>query len=56
MASCQSALQVETMARQLGARIARIDAIKRHLPSRRYCQPVDMAKIRSNLTLNSLIA
>ena len=56
MASCQSALQVETMARQLGARIAKIDAIKRHLPSRRYLQPVDMAKIRSNLTLNSLIA
>ena len=33
-----------------------IDGAKRHLPSRRYGQPVDMAKIRSNLTLTSLIA
>ena len=44
------------MARQLEARIAMIDGAKRHLPSRRYGQPVDMAKIRSNLTLTSLIA
>ena len=55
-ASYQSASQVETMARQLEARIAKIDGAKRHLPSRRYGQPVDMAKIRSNLTLTSLIA
>ena len=52
----QSASQVETQARQLEARIAKIDGAKRHLPSRRYGQPVDMAKIRSNLTLTSLIA
>ena len=55
-ASYQSASQVETQARQLEARIAMIDGAKRHLPSRRYGQPVDMAKIRSNLTLTSLIA
>ena len=55
-ASYQSASQVETQARQLEARIAQIDGAKRHLPSRRYGQPVDMAKIRSNLTLTSLIA
>ena len=55
-ASYQSASQVETQARQLEARIANIDGAKRHLPSRRYSQPVDMAKIRSNLTLTSLIA
>ena len=55
-ASYQSASQVETQARQLEARIAKIDGAKRHLPSRRYDQPVDMAKIRSNLTVTSLIA
>ena len=55
-ASYQSASQVETQARQLEARIAKIDGAKLHLPSRRYGQPVDMAKIRSNLTLTSLIA
>ena len=55
-ASYQSASQVETQARQLEVRIAKIDGAKRHLPSRRYGQPVDMAKIRSNLTLTSLIA
>ena len=55
-ASYQSASQVETQARQLEARIAKIDGAKRHLPSRRYGQPVDMAIIRSNLTLTSLIA
>ena len=56
IASYQSALKVEAMARQLEARIAKIDGAKRHLPSRRYGQPVDTAKIRSNLTLTSLIA
>ena len=56
MASYPSALQSETMARQLEARIAKIDGAKRHLPSRRYGQLVDLAKIRSNLTLTSLIA
>ncbi|RNC87596.1 MAG: hypothetical protein ED554_11840 [Synechococcus sp. YX04-3] len=55
-ASYQSASQVETQARQLEARIAKIDGIKNLLPARRYGQPVDMAKIRSNLTLTSLIA
>ena len=55
-ASYQSASQVKTQARQLEVRIAKIDGAKRHLPSRRYGQPVDMAKIRSNLTLTSLIA
>ena len=53
--SYQSASQVETQARQLEARIAKIDGAKRHLLSRLYGQPVDMAKIRSNLTLTSLI-
>ena len=44
------------MARQLEARIARIPNAKRHLPHRNYGQPVDLGKIRSNLTLTSLIA
>ncbi len=55
-ASYQSASQVETQARQLEARIAKIDGAKHLLPVRRYGQPVDKAKIRSNLTLTSLIA
>ena len=55
-ASYQSASQVETMSRQPEARIAKIPGAKRHLPARQYGQPVDMAKIRSNLTLTSLIA
>ena len=55
-ASYQNASQVETMARQLEARISKIDGAKRHLPQRNYGQPVDLAKIRSNLTLTSLIA
>ena len=52
----QSASQTETLARQLEARISQIDGAKRHLPARRYGQPVDLAQIRSNLTLSSLIA
>ena len=55
-ASYQSASQVETMARQLEARISEIDGAKRHLPHSNYGQPVDLGKIRSNLTLTSLIA
>ena len=55
-ASYQSASEVETLARQLEARIAKIDGAKRHLPARQYGQPVDLQKIRSNLTLTSLIA
>ena len=47
---------METQPRQLEARIAKIDGAKRHLPARRYGQPVDLNKIRSNLTLTSLIA
>ena len=55
-ASYRSASQVETQARQLEARIGKIDGAKHLLPVRRYGQPVDKAKIRSNLTLTSLIA
>ena len=55
-ASYQSASQVETLARQLESRISKIDGAKRHLPTRRYGQPVDLGKIRSNLTLTALIA
>ena len=55
-ASYQSASQVETMARQLEARISKIDGAKHHLPHRNYGQPVDLGKIRANLTLTSLIA
>ena len=55
-ASYQSASQVETQARQLEARIAKIDGAKHHLPARRYGQPIDLNKIRSNLTLTILIA
>ena len=55
-ASYQSASQVETLARQLEAIISKIDGAKRHLPHRNYGQPVDLGKIRANLTLTSLIA
>lgn len=55
-ASYQSASKVETQARQLEARISKIGGAKHHLPARRYGQPVDLGKIRSNLTLTSLIA
>ena len=55
-ASYQSASQVETLARQLEARISKIDGAKRHLPHRNYGQPVDLGKISSNLTLTALIA
>ena len=55
-ASYQSASQVETQARQPEARIIQIDGAKRHLPHRNYGQPVDLGKIRQNLTLTSLIA
>ena len=55
-ASYQSTSKVETMAHQLEARIARIPNAKRHLPHRNYGQPVDLGKIRANLTLTSLIA
>ena len=44
------------MSRQLEARITKIPGTERHMPARQYGQPVDMAKIRSNLTLTSLIA
>ena len=55
-ASYQCVSQVETMARQMEAKISKIDGAKRHLSQRNYGQPVDLAKIRSNLTLTSLIA
>ena len=55
-ASYHSASKVETMARQLEARISKIDGAKQHLPHRNYGQPVDLGKIRANLTLTSLIA
>ena len=55
-ASYQNAAQVETLARQLESRISRINGAKRHLPQRNYGQPVDLGKIRSNLTLAALIA
>ena len=55
-ASYTSASQVETMARQFEARISKIDGAKRHLPHRNYGQPIHLGKIRSNLTLTSLIA
>ena len=47
---------METLARQLEARISKVDGAKLHLPHRNYGQPVDLGKIRSNLTLTSLIA
>ena len=43
-ASYQNASQVETQARQLEARISKIDGAKRHLPHRNYGQPVDLGK------------
>ena len=55
-AAYKSAIQVETNARQLEARIGQIEGAKQLLPSRVYGQPVDLKKIRSNLTLTSLIA
>ena len=44
------------MARQLEARISKIDSAKRHLPHRNDGQPVDLGKIRANLKLTSVIA
>ena len=55
-ASYQNAAQMETLARQPESRISRINGAKRHLPQRNYGQPVDLGKIRSNLTLTALIA
>ena len=55
-ASYKTASEVESQARQLEARIAQIKDARHHLPERRYGQPVDLKKIRSNLTLTSLIA
>ena len=55
-ASYKTASEVETQAQQLEARIAQIKNARHHLPERRYGQPVDLEKIRSNLTLTSLIA
>ena len=55
-ASYKAASEVESQARQLEARIAQIKNARHHLPERRYGQPVDLEKIRSNLTLTSLIA
>ena len=55
-AFCQSPSQVDTMARQLESRISTIDGEKRHLPHRNYGQPVDLGRIRANLTLTSFIA
>ena len=55
-ASYKTASEVESQARQLEARIAQIKNARHHLPERRYGQPVDLEKIRSNLTLTSLIA
>ena len=47
---------VETTARQLEERISRIPGAKKHLPQRSYGSPVDIQKIKSNLTLSGLIA
>ena len=55
-ASCQSASQVEILACQLEARISKTFFAKRHLSRHNYGQPVDLGKIRSNLTLTALIA
>ena len=54
-AAYKSATQVETNARQLEARIGQIEVGKQLLPSRIYGQPVDLKKIRPNLTLTSLM-
>ena len=46
----------ENEARQIEARICRIQGAARYLPSRRYGSPVSGDEIRKNLTLASLIA
>jgi hypothetical protein len=48
--------EVENQARQVEARICRIQGAARYLPHRRYGSPVDGTEIRKNLTLASLIA
>jgi len=48
--------EVENQARQVEARICRIQGAARYLPSRRYGSAVDGNEIRKNLTLASLIA
>jgi hypothetical protein len=46
----------ENEARQIEARICRIQGAARYLPTRRYGSPVSGDEIRKNLTLASLIA
>jgi hypothetical protein len=46
----------ENEARQIEARICRIQGAARYLPSRRYGSAVDGNEIRKNMTLASLIA
>jgi hypothetical protein len=48
--------EVENQARQIEARICRIQGAARYLPSRRYGSAVDGNEIRKNMTLASLIA
>ncbi|MCP9881998.1 hypothetical protein KBY65_05840 [Cyanobium sp. Alchichica 3B3-8F6] len=48
--------EVENQARQIEARICRIQGAARYLPHRRYGSAVDGNEIRKNLTLASLIA
>ena len=47
---------VENEARQLEARILRIQGTSRFIPVRSYGKPVDSVEIAKNLTLRSLIA
>jgi hypothetical protein len=48
--------EVENQARQIEARICRIQGAARYLPTRRYGSPVSGDEIRKNMTLASLIA
>lgn len=51
----QEATNRETFARQIEAKIKEIPGAAALLPARRYGEPVNAEKIRSNLTLRSLI-
>ena len=51
----QEAVNRETFARQIEAKIKEIPGAAALIPARRYGEPVNAEKIRANLTLRSLI-
>ena len=54
--ACEEQEAVETTARELEARIRKIDGAARLLPARAYGKPIDRDAISKSLTLRGLIA